>query len=104
MSTKTLIISSVLSAFLLFTAVGVCFADASTETVRAIAPNPAGLVAHYEFEGDTVDTSGFQSPAMALSQAIQPLRKVYLAEGLSYGKENDNIIQSNSGVKYGYFV
>jgi len=63
MKKKTLLISTVLSVVLLFLAVGVCFADASTETVRAVAPNPAGLVAHYEFEGDTVDTSGFQSPA-----------------------------------------
>ncbi|MHC4545586.1 MAG: LamG-like jellyroll fold domain-containing protein [Planctomycetota bacterium] len=60
MSTKTLLISAVLSGLLLFTAPNPCLADASTETVRAIAPNPSGLIAHYEFEGDAVDTSGFQ--------------------------------------------
>src|SRR4030042_3314573 len=63
MSTKTLLIASVLSAFLLFLASGLCFADTSTETVRAAAPNPAGLLAHYQFEGDSVDTSGLQPPA-----------------------------------------
>ena len=60
MSTKTLLINSVLFGFLLSTAPNPCLADASTETVRAIAPNPSGLIAHYEFEGDAVDTSGFQ--------------------------------------------
>ncbi|MHC4083846.1 MAG: LamG-like jellyroll fold domain-containing protein [Planctomycetota bacterium] len=37
--------------------------DESTQTVRAVIPDPTGLVAHYEFEGDTVNTSGFQPPA-----------------------------------------
>jgi len=63
MSTKTLLTSSVLSVFLLFTAAGLCLADSSTETVRAIDPYPGGLIAHYEFEGFAVDTSGFQPPA-----------------------------------------
>ena len=58
MSTKTLLISSVLSGFLFFMAAGVCFADASTQTVRAVAPNPTGLVAHYEFEGNAGDSAG----------------------------------------------
>ena len=63
MSAKTLLITSVLFGFLLSVAAGQCFADASAQTVRAVAPNPTGLVAHYEFEGDAVDTSGFQPPA-----------------------------------------
>jgi TolA-binding protein len=63
MSTKTLLITSVLFGFLLSAAAGLCFADASTETVRAVAPNPTGLVAHYEFEDEAVDASGFQPPA-----------------------------------------
>lgn len=40
-----------------------CFADTSTETVMAAAPNPDSLLAHYQFEGDSVDTSGLQQPA-----------------------------------------
>jgi TolA-binding protein len=39
-------------------AAGVCLAGASTETVRAVAPNPAGLLAHYEFEGKASDSAG----------------------------------------------
>jgi tetratricopeptide (TPR) repeat protein len=62
-NSETLLISSVLFGFLLSLAAGQCFADASTETVRAIAPDPTGLVAHYEFEGNASDTSGFQPPA-----------------------------------------
>jgi TolA-binding protein len=41
----------------------VCFADASGQGITAIAPDPAGLVAHYEFEGDAADTSVFQPSA-----------------------------------------
>jgi TolA-binding protein len=63
MSTKTLLISSVLFSFLLSAAPGLCLAYASAETVRAIEPDPSGLIAHYEFEGFAVDTSGFQPPA-----------------------------------------
>ncbi|MBW8041405.1 MAG: tetratricopeptide repeat protein [Planctomycetes bacterium] len=63
MSTKTLLISSVLSCFFLSVAAGQCFADASAETVSAAAPNPSGLVAHYEFDGDAADISGFQPQA-----------------------------------------
>ena len=59
MATKTLLISSVLLSL----AAGQCFADASAQTVIAVAPNPTGLVAHYDFEGDAVDISGFQPPA-----------------------------------------
>jgi tetratricopeptide (TPR) repeat protein len=62
MSTKTFLLSTVLSVFLLFLTAFLCFADTSTEMVRAAAPDPAGLVAHYEFEGDAVDTAGLQPP------------------------------------------
>ena len=60
------LISSVLFVFLLSSAGGRCFADASVQTVIAVGPDPAGLVAHYEFEGDAVDTSGFQPAADGL--------------------------------------
>ena len=60
---KLFLLSTVLFGLLFLVIPGKCFADASTETVRAVAPDPAGLVAHYEFEGDAADTSGFQPRA-----------------------------------------
>ena len=49
MAARNLLISSVLFVFLLYLAAGRCFADASAQTVIAVGPDPAGLVAHYEF-------------------------------------------------------
>ncbi|NIP28030.1 MAG: tetratricopeptide repeat protein [Phycisphaerae bacterium] len=63
MANKTLLITLLSFGLLLSVAPGRCLADASTETVRAIEPDPSGLIAHYEFEGFAVDTSGFQPPA-----------------------------------------
>ncbi|MBN1804987.1 MAG: tetratricopeptide repeat protein, partial [Sedimentisphaerales bacterium] len=37
---------------------GECRADESAQTVIAKEPNPAGLVAHYEFEGNANDSAG----------------------------------------------
>jgi len=35
------------------------FADSPIQTIKAVAPNPAGLVAHYPFEGNASNASGF---------------------------------------------
>ncbi|NIP28295.1 MAG: tetratricopeptide repeat protein [Phycisphaerae bacterium] len=63
MANKTLLITLVSFGLLLSAAAGRCIADSSAETVRATEPDPIGLIAHYEFEGFAVDTSGFQPPA-----------------------------------------
>ncbi len=63
MSHKTLLITLLSFGLLLSVTPGRCLADSSAETVRAIEPDPSGLIAHYEFEGFAVDTSGFQPPA-----------------------------------------
>jgi hypothetical protein len=34
-------------------------AGASPQTIKAVAPNPTGLVAHYPFEGSAGNASGF---------------------------------------------
>jgi ABC-type enterochelin transport system permease subunit len=57
---KILFISLALFGLLFSTMTKECFADASGQGITAIAPDPAGLVAHYEFEGDAADTSIFQ--------------------------------------------
>jgi len=54
---KILFISLALFGLLFSTMTKECFADASGQSITAIAPDPAGLVAHYEFEGDAGDTS-----------------------------------------------
>jgi len=54
---KKFLISSALF-MLFFWMAGQCFADASTETVTAVAPDSAALVAHYEFEGSAKDSTG----------------------------------------------
>ncbi|MHC4643152.1 MAG: LamG-like jellyroll fold domain-containing protein [Planctomycetota bacterium] len=91
MSTKTLLISTVLAGFMLFMAAGVCFADASTETVRAAAPNPAGLVAHYEFEGDAIDTSGFQPPANGALAGNPTFEDCVFGRGINLDGETDYV-------------
>jgi TolA-binding protein len=58
MTNKTLLIISFLFGFLLSVVADECFADASTQTVKAVAPNTSGLVARYEFEGEANDISG----------------------------------------------
>jgi hypothetical protein len=63
MANKTLLITLVSFGLLLSAAAIPSLADTSTETVRAIEPDPSGMIAHYEFEGYAVDTSGFQPPA-----------------------------------------
>ena len=91
MSTKTLLITSVLFGFLLSAAAGQCFADASTQTVMAVAPNPAGLVAHYEFEGDAVDTSGFQPPADGTIVGNPTYGSGVFGQGISLDGEGDYV-------------
>ena len=66
MAKKNPFITTVLFVVLLSVVAGRCFADASAQTVVAVAPDPAGLVAHYEFEGNAADTSGYQPPADGL--------------------------------------
>jgi len=58
MSKKILFVPLVLCVLLLSEMAGECFADESTQTVRAIAPKPTGLVAHYEFGGNAGDSAG----------------------------------------------
>jgi hypothetical protein len=60
---KILFTSLVLLGLLFSEMAEECFADASGQGITAISPDPAGLVAHYEFEGDAADTSIFQPPA-----------------------------------------
>jgi TolA-binding protein len=60
---KILFISLALFGLLFSSMPKECFADASGQGITAIAPDPAGLVAHYEFEGDAADTSIFQPSA-----------------------------------------
>ncbi len=60
---KILFISLALLGLLFSTMTKECFADASGQEITAVAPDPAGLVAHYEFEGDAADTSAFQPSA-----------------------------------------
>ena len=48
---KILFVSLALFGLVLSEMAGVCFADVSAQTVIAVAPNPTGLVAHYDFEG-----------------------------------------------------
>jgi tetratricopeptide (TPR) repeat protein len=55
---KVLFISLALFGLLFSEMAEECFADASTQTVKAVTPNSAGLVARYEFEGDANDSSG----------------------------------------------
>ena len=91
MKKKTLLISAVLSVVLLFLAAGVCFADSSTETVRAVNPDPACLVAHYEFEGDTVDTSGFQPPANGTLIGNPTFEDCIFGRGINLDGESDYV-------------
>jgi hypothetical protein len=35
------------------------FAGPSSQTIKAVAADPAGLVGHYPFEGNVINTSGF---------------------------------------------
>ena len=63
MAKKLFLLSTVLFGLSFLVIPAKCFAEVSNQTVRAVAPNPAGLVAHYDFEGDAVDISGFQPPA-----------------------------------------
>jgi TolA-binding protein len=60
---KIIFISLSLFGLLFSEMAGECFADASGQGITAVAPDPAGLVAHYEFEGNAADTSGFQPKA-----------------------------------------
>ncbi|MHC4891426.1 MAG: LamG domain-containing protein, partial [Planctomycetota bacterium] len=60
---KILFISLALFGLLFSGMAGECFADASGQGITAVAPDPTGLVAHYEFEGNAADTSGFQPTA-----------------------------------------
>ena len=46
-------------AVLLFHLVGFSPANVSAQTIKAVAFNPSGLVAHYPFEGNTSNTSAF---------------------------------------------
>ncbi|MBW8042472.1 MAG: LamG domain-containing protein, partial [Planctomycetes bacterium] len=91
MSTKTLLISFVLSGVLLIMAATECLADASAETVSAAAPNPSGLVAHYEFEGDAVDTSGFQQPAEGTLVGNPTFEAGVLGRGINLDGESDYV-------------
>ncbi|MBW8039527.1 MAG: LamG domain-containing protein, partial [Planctomycetes bacterium] len=91
MSTKTLLISSVLFCFLLSVAAGQCFADASAQTVRSAAPNPTGLVAHYEFEGDAVDASGFQPPADGTLVGNPTFEAGVFGRGINLDGESDYV-------------
>ena len=47
-----------LCLFLLFTLTSLCFAGPSSQTIIAVAADQAGLVAHYPFEGNAINTSG----------------------------------------------
>ncbi|MHC4087562.1 MAG: LamG-like jellyroll fold domain-containing protein [Planctomycetota bacterium] len=96
MSKKTLLITSVLFVFLLCAAADPCFANASTETVRAVAPNPTGLVAHYEFEGDAVDTSGFQPQANGTLVGNPTFEVGVFGQGINLDGEDDYVDCGNA--------
>lgn len=46
-------------AVLLLQPIWLSLADVSAQTIKAVVANPAGLVAHYPFEGNGINTSGF---------------------------------------------
>ena len=88
---KLFLLSTVLFGLLFLVIPSKCFADASTQTVRAVAPNPAGLVAHYEFEGDAADTSGFQPPADGTIVGNPTYGPGVFGQGISLDGEGDYV-------------
>lgn len=63
MTKKSLLLSSFTLTLLCLAMAGVCFANGAGQTIVAVPVNSAGLVAHYQFEGNAGDSSGLDPPA-----------------------------------------
>ncbi len=63
MTKKSLLLSSVALGLLCLQMAGVCFADEAGQTIVAQPASSAGLVAHYQFDGNAGDSSGLDPPA-----------------------------------------
>ncbi len=63
MAKKSLLLSSFTLSLLCLQMAGVCFANGAGQTIVAAPVNSAGLVAHYQFEGNAGDSSGLDPPA-----------------------------------------
>ena len=63
MAKKSFLLSSFTLSLLCLAMAGVCLADEAGQTIVAAPASSAGLVAHYEFEGNADDASGLDPPA-----------------------------------------